>query len=310
MEYVIKNREPADVLRYFEEISAIPRGSGNEKAIGEYLLDFAAKLGLEARMDDLYNVVIKKPASPGCEHLDPVILQGHTDMVCEKNKNVEHDFTKDGIKLVVDGDILRADGTTLGAVYPDANGVDIYEKDLTLSISNKLAAVLTQAGYNVVLTRTGETAGDLYERSELANSLDADLFVSIHCNAAPTVPTFQGLYTYHYPSSTRGATFAQYVQDAAIAATGAIDRGISSANFVVLRETYMPAVLVECGFMTNVDELTLLCDESYQQKLADGIAQGVTDYLTSLEAAQAQAALQETAAPAETDTPAESAALQ
>ena len=115
MEYVIKNREPADVLRYFEEISAIPRGSGNEKAIGEYLLDFAAKQGLEARMDDLYNVVIKKPASPGCEHLDPVILQGHTDMVCEKNKNVEHDFTKDGIKLVVDGDILRADGTTLGA---------------------------------------------------------------------------------------------------------------------------------------------------------------------------------------------------
>lgn len=115
MEYVIKNREPADVLRYFEEISAIPRGSGNEKAIGEYLLDFAAKQGLEARMDDLYNVVIKKPASPGCEHLDPVILQGHTDMVCEKNKNMEHDFTKDGIKLVVDGDILRADGTTLGA---------------------------------------------------------------------------------------------------------------------------------------------------------------------------------------------------
>ena len=202
------------------------------------------------------------------------------------------------------------DGTTLGAVYPDANGVDIYEKDLTLSISNKLAAVLTQAGYNVVLTRTGETAGDLYQRSELANSLDADLFVSIHCNAAPTVPTFQGLYTYHYPSSTRGEAFAQCVQDAAIAATGAIDRGISSANFVVLRETYMPAVLVECGFMTNVDELTLLCDESYQQKLADGIAQGVTDYLTSLEAAQAQAALQETAAPAETDTPAESAALQ
>ena len=115
MEYVIKNREPADALRYFEEISAIPRGSGNEKAIGEYLLNFAASHGLEARMDDLYNVVIKKPGSAGCENLPPVILQGHTDMVCEKNKNVEHDFTKDGIKLIVDGDILRADGTTLGA---------------------------------------------------------------------------------------------------------------------------------------------------------------------------------------------------
>lgn len=115
MEYVIKNREPADVLRYFEEISAIPRGSGNEKAIGEYLLNFAGEHGLEARMDELYNVVIKKPGSAGCEDLPPVILQGHTDMVCEKNKNVDHDFMKDGIKLVVDGDILKADGTTLGA---------------------------------------------------------------------------------------------------------------------------------------------------------------------------------------------------
>ena len=115
MEYVIKNREPADVLRYFEVISAIPRGSGNEKAIGEYLLNFAGEHGLEARMDELYNVVIKKPGSAGCEDLPPVILQGHTDMVCEKNKNVDHDFMKDGIKLVVDGDILKADGTTLGA---------------------------------------------------------------------------------------------------------------------------------------------------------------------------------------------------
>ena len=115
MDYVIKNREPEDVLHYFEEISAIARGSGNEKAIGEYLLDFAAQHGLEARMDELYNVVIKKPGSAGCEDLPPVILQGHTDMVCEKNKDVDHDFTKDGIELVLDGDILKANGTTLGA---------------------------------------------------------------------------------------------------------------------------------------------------------------------------------------------------
>ena len=137
-------------------------------------------------------------------------------------------------------------------------------------------------GYNVVLTRDGETAGDLYERSELANRVNADLFVSIHCNSAPTVPTFQGLYTYYYPTSSRSKAFAQAVQDAACAASGAVDRGIASANFVVLRETNMAAVLVETGFMTNVEELTRLCDETYQQKLMEGVARGVGDYLNSL----------------------------
>ena len=174
------------------------------------------------------------------------------------------------------------DGKTLGAVYPDANGVDIYEKDLTLSMVYKLRDILLNEGYNVVLTRDGETAGDLYERSELANRVNADLFVSIHCNSAPTVPTFQGLYTYYYPTSSRSKAFAQAVQDAACAASGAVDRGIASANFVVLRETNMAAVLVETGFMTNVEELTRLCDETYQQKLMEGVARGVGDYLNSL----------------------------
>ena len=174
------------------------------------------------------------------------------------------------------------DGKTLGAVYPDANGVDIYEKDLTLSMVYKLRDILLNEGYNVVLTRDGETAGDLYERSELANRVNADLFVSIHCNSAPTIPTFQGLYTYYYPTSSRSKAFAQAVQDAACAASGAVDRGIASANFVVLRETNMAAVLVETGFMTNVEELTRLCDETYQQKLMEGVARGVGDYLNSL----------------------------
>ena len=173
------------------------------------------------------------------------------------------------------------DGTTLGAVYPDASGTNIYEKDLTLAISLKLQETLEAAGYNVVMTRTGETAGDLYERSELANAVGADLFVSVHINASGTVPTFQGLYTYHHPSSSRSKTFAQMVQSAVCAATGAIDRGIASADFVVLRETNMAAVLVECGFMSNVEELERLKTDDYQWKLAQGITQGVTDYLNA-----------------------------
>ena len=162
------------------------------------------------------------------------------------------------------------DGKTLGAVYPDANGVDIYEKDLTLSMVYKLRDILLNEGYNVVLTRDGETAGDLYERSELANRVNADLFVSIHCNSAPTVPTFQGLYTYYYPTSSRSKAFAQAVQDAACAASGAVDRGIASANFVVLRETNMAAVLVETGFMTNVEELCRVNKRSARSQTAPG----------------------------------------
>jgi len=115
MEYVIKNREPADALRYFEEISAIPRGSRNEKAAAEYIKKFAEDRGLWVQMDDMYNLIIKKPGSKGCEDLPAVLLQGHLDIVPEKDPGVEHDFAKDPLKLQVDGKILRAVGTTLGA---------------------------------------------------------------------------------------------------------------------------------------------------------------------------------------------------
>lgn len=115
MEYVITGYEPARLFQFFEEISAIPRGSGNEKAISDYLVAFARERGLEVIQDENWNVIIKKPASAGAEGKPPVMLQGHTDMVCEKLAGVEHDFEKDGLKLsVVDG-CLTADGTTLGA---------------------------------------------------------------------------------------------------------------------------------------------------------------------------------------------------
>jgi dipeptidase D len=107
--------EPQAVIRNFEKISAIPRCSGSEKEISDFLVQFAKDLGYEAYQDKVWNVVIKKPASEGYENIDPVILQGHMDMVCEKNKATVHDFSKDPIQLVVDGNILRASGTTLGA---------------------------------------------------------------------------------------------------------------------------------------------------------------------------------------------------
>jgi len=107
--------ENSSILKFFREISAIPRSSKSEEAIADYLIAFAEKRGLEWYRDDIDNVVIKKPGSPGAENLPPVMLQGHTDMVCEKNAGTNHDFASEGIKLIQEGNYLRADGTTLGA---------------------------------------------------------------------------------------------------------------------------------------------------------------------------------------------------
>ena len=111
----IEGLKPEAVWKHFAEISKIPRGSKNEKQIATYVMQKAQELGLEAKQDKYMNVVVRKPASPGYENRPMVCLQGHLDMVCEKNKEKVHDFEKDPIEIVRDGNVLRANGTTLGA---------------------------------------------------------------------------------------------------------------------------------------------------------------------------------------------------
>lgn len=115
MSSVLKGLEPERVFYYFEEISKIPRGSGNEQEISDYLVAFAKERGLYVNQDSYLNVIIKKDGTTGYENAPTVIIQGHIDMVCEKNANTDHDFENDGIKLLIDGDFITADGTTLGA---------------------------------------------------------------------------------------------------------------------------------------------------------------------------------------------------
>jgi len=111
----IEGLKPESVWKYFAEISKIPRGSKNEKQIAAYVMRKAQELGLEAKQDRFMNVVVRKPASPGFENRPTVCLQGHLDMVCEKNRDKVHDFEKDPLEMVRDGNVLRANGTTLGA---------------------------------------------------------------------------------------------------------------------------------------------------------------------------------------------------
>jgi dipeptidase D len=111
----IEGLRPEAVWRYFAEISKIPRCSKHEERMTGYILDSAKRMGLSAEADGSGNVVVRKPASAGKERVTPIVLQGHLDMVCEKNKGTAHDFSKDPIRLVRRGNALMADGTTLGA---------------------------------------------------------------------------------------------------------------------------------------------------------------------------------------------------
>ena len=106
--------EPRQVFHFFREICAIPHGSGNTKAISDYLVAFAKERSLSCIQDKLNNVLIFAPASQGYEDHPPVIVQGHMDMVCAKDPDSSHDFETDGLELRTDGQFLYANGTTLG----------------------------------------------------------------------------------------------------------------------------------------------------------------------------------------------------
>ena len=115
MANILKGLKPQRVFEIFEDICAIPHGSGNTKAISDYCVAFAKERDLWVFQDELNNVIIKKAASEGYENHSPVIIQGHLDMVCEKEPECDIDFLHDGLRLRVDDDFISAEGTTLGA---------------------------------------------------------------------------------------------------------------------------------------------------------------------------------------------------
>jgi dipeptidase D len=129
----IEHAKTVEILKWFAEIDKIPRCSKQEERVGQWLLDWAKSHHLAAKRDGIGNVLIQVPGSPGYENSAPVIIQGHQDMVCEKTPDSEHNFEKDPIRLVYDGEWLKADGTTLGA----DNGIDIA-MGLTAALDKEL----------------------------------------------------------------------------------------------------------------------------------------------------------------------------
>jgi len=169
-------------------------------------------------------------------------------------------------------------GPDPGAVSPDG----IQEKNVNLSVAKRVAEYLRRADVQVVLTRDtdkelvlgNDSAAELRARAQVANNAKADFFLSIHCNAASTSDA-EGFEVYHYPGSTKGAMLATNIADAYALASGLKRRKVASANFQVLRDTAMPAVLIELGFLTNKADCALLREPAFLDKIALGIAFGI-----------------------------------
>ena len=140
--------EPQSVFDCFAQVNQVPRPSKREEKMIEFLRQFGEGLGLETEVDETGNVVIRKAATPGYENRKTVILQSHMDMVCEKNKDVDFDFEHDAIQTYVDGEWLKAKGTTLGA--DDGIGVAM---EMALLLSNDIE----HGPIECVFTRDEET---------------------------------------------------------------------------------------------------------------------------------------------------------
>ncbi len=170
-------------------------------------------------------------------------------------------------------------GRDPGAIGPSG----VQEKIINLAVAKLVAKILMSVA-EVKLTRDSDIAlgddqsTDLTARANLANAWPADCFVSIHCNSA-TSSKATGTETYCFPDSTEGRKLAKSVQNYLVSALGLPDRGVKTANFAVLRQTKMPACVVELAFLCNPTEEALLVSFDFQSKAAQAIAKGIAGYL-------------------------------
>ncbi len=181
--------------------------------------------------------------------------------------------------------VPQRDGRVLVVVDPGHGGGDpgavgignIHEATIVLDIAQQVSSLLEKRGIQAVLTRQDDREIDLQPRVNLAESLRADLFVSIHANSIDlTRPDINGIETYYYSS---GTSLASAIHNSLVNATGMTDRGIHQARFYVLTQTTMPAVLVEVGFVTGQEDVLKLNSPTWRSQIAAGIAQGILRYV-------------------------------
>lgn len=166
-----------------------------------------------------------------------------------------------------------------GGEDPGTTSGTVDEKDITLKVALLVRDYLKECGANVIMTREDDTFINKYDRAALANEKEADLFLSIHCNYLEDNPEISGVETYYMENADDGMELATAVHEQVLSVTGADDMYVRTNDFVVIRETNMTAALIEIGYLSNAQDVKLLSQKEYQQKMAYGIAAGITAYL-------------------------------
>ena len=178
----IEKLYPQRVFHYFLEISKIPRGSGNEKQVSDYLVSFAKKHNLFVYQDENNNILIRKEATKGYEKYKSICIQGHMDMVCEKNKEVEFDFEKQGINVLIKDGFLTADGTTLGADNGISMGMTLAILESDTIPHPKLEVLITT---DEEVSMKGATKFDISKlESDILVNIDSEEYGSIYVSSA------------------------------------------------------------------------------------------------------------------------------
>ena len=187
----------------------------------------------------------------------------------------------EGYCIVLDAGHGGSDGGTLaeGVRSDDKHCINAVEKDINLAVVLRMQTLLEEIGVEVVLTRENDKTISLEERVEIANSKEADLFVSIHCNYFEDNASVSGLECYYFEGSDSGRRYAEKMLDK-IADGGKVNtRNTKESDFYVLKRTESIAVLVELGYLSNAKECRLLVSEEYQETLAKELVNGILDAL-------------------------------
>ena len=164
-----------------------------------------------------------------------------------------------------------------GGKDPGAVGNGLKEKDIVLNVTKKVGEILKHHGIEVEYSRTTDTFLELHERANKANRANAKVFVSVHVNSAANTQA-RGVETYHYTNSSQGARLARAIQTSIVTSNiFSQNRGVKTANFVVLRQTKMPAALIELGFISNSQDAQIL--RTKQNEIAEAVARGILSYL-------------------------------
>jgi dipeptidase D len=233
----IRNLEPKALWNHFADLNAVPRPSKKEERVIQFMVDFGKSLGLETMKDAIQNVIIKKPATPGMENRTTLILQSHIDMVHQKNADTVFDFDQQGIEMVVDGDWVRANGTTLGA----DNGIGVASI-MALLASTDIAHPEIEAMFTIDeetgMTGAKELDGSLFSGKILLNlDTEDDDELSIGCAGGIDTNTS---YKYNQVSLNEG--FVKYSLTLRGLLGGHsgmdIDKGRGNANKLMTRLLY------------------------------------------------------------------------